>query len=153
MNIITITGFVMDDLSGPEVTVPYDREVYNSKLSAQVGVKELQERIRKYNDRISTISISGTDLFFEAETVAYAFDIREIGLMVHDKEYHILKNAIAKNLINLEKHCNDTEFTWRGHTVTIGPLSCSYGQIGYSITFDGLNFYYDYELKKFELAD
>jgi len=39
--------------------------------------------------------------------------------------------------------------------VTIGRLFAYNGhkQIGYSITFDGLNFDYDYELEKFEMVD
>lgn len=61
----------------------------------------------------------------------------------------VIKRAIVKDSLNLEKHCDGTEFKWHGHTVTIGRLFGHNGhrQVGYSITIDGLQFVYDDEFQ------
>ena len=61
-----------------------------------------------------------------------------------------LQTAIKKGSLALEKHCTLQPFQWHGHNVVIGPLFCSYGQIGYTIDFDGASYQYDYELNKLE---
>lgn len=67
-----------------------------------------------------------------------------------DKVINLLRKAIDNNKLNLEKHCTGQNFTWYGHKIIVGPLFCSYGQIGYTIRFDGDDYQYDYELNKIE---
>jgi hypothetical protein len=62
----------------------------------------------------------------------------------------ILKKAIKKGSLACEKHSTLLPFQWHGHEVVIGPLFCSYGQIGYTIQFDGESYQYDYESNKIE---
>lgn len=60
------------------------------------------------------------------------------------------KQIVKNGSLNLEKHCNGSEFKWYGHTVCVMPLHCSYGVIGYSVDMDGKSFNVDNELGKIE---
>lgn len=123
-------------------------------MSADIGIKDLQDCVQETNGAVSEFTTEdNVTLYFEKGSNPFSVETVEVQEL--DTQYKILKRAIKNGTINLEKHCNATEFSWRGHTVTIGRLFGYNGhqQIGYSITFDGLNFHWDYELKIFEQVD
>jgi len=155
---IKVHGCIVPDLDKSDaedwVTIQAPGYCYNSKWSANIGLKDISACVWPVNDKVSEFTTSdGVTLYFEKGD--NPFSIEEVEVQELDVQYKILKRAIEKGTLNLEKHCDDTEFKWRGHTVTIGRLFAYNGhkQIGYSITFDGLNFDYDYELEKFEMVD
>lgn len=154
---ISITGCLRPDLKDDPMawlTITVPGYVYNSSRSANIGIKDLQDCVGETNGAVSEFTTyDNVTLYFEKGS--NPFSVEPVEVQELDVEYNILERAIKNGTINLEKHCDDTEFTWRGHTVTIGRLFGYNGhrQIGYSITFDGLDFQYDYELRKFEQVD
>lgn len=60
--------------------------------------------------------------------------------------------AIRSGRINLERLCNGMLNSWYGHLICGTPLFCSYGQIGYTFQFDGVDVSVDYELEKIDIG-
>lgn len=55
-----------------------------------------------------------------------------------------LKKAIIDNKFDFDKG----DRYWRGLYLRIGPLYCSYGQIGYTIDVEGSRLKWDYEFQE-----